>query len=47
VELLEAIPEPTECLKINGYPIEIVESDENRIRSVRIGKRLEPEVSAD
>jgi Mg2+/Co2+ transporter CorB len=47
VELLEAIPEPTECLKINGYPIEIVESDENRIRSVRIGKRLEPEISAD
>jgi Mg2+/Co2+ transporter CorB len=47
VELLESIPEPTECLKINGYPIEIVETDENRIRSVRIGKRLAPEVTAD
>jgi len=40
VELLETIPEPQTCLKINGYPIEIVESDDNRIRSVRIGERL-------
>ncbi len=47
VELLEAIPEPGECLKINGYPIEIVESDDNRIRSVRIGQRLDAEVTAD
>ena len=42
VELLETIPEPLTCLKINGYPIEIVESDDNRIRSVRIGMRVEP-----
>jgi Mg2+/Co2+ transporter CorB len=47
VELLEAIPEPGECLKINGYPIEIVESDDNRIRSVRIGQRLDAEVTGD
>ena len=40
VELLETIPEPTTCLKINGYPIEIIASDENRIRTVRIGKRI-------
>jgi len=40
VELLETIPEPQTCLKINGYPIEIVETDDNRIRSVRIGERL-------
>ncbi len=40
VELLETIPEPETCLKISGYPIEIVEADENRIRSVRIGERL-------
>lgn len=39
VELLETIPAPTTCLKINGYPIEIVESDDNRIRSVRVGPR--------
>lgn len=40
VEMLETIPEPTTCLKINGYPIEIIASDENRIRTVRIGKRI-------
>ena len=40
VEWLETIPEPTTCLKINGYPIEIIASDENRIRTVRIGKRI-------
>ena len=40
VELLETIPEPTTCLKISGYPIEIVEADDNRIRSVRIGPRV-------
>ncbi len=40
VEMLETIPEPTTCLKIDGYPIEIIASDENRIRTVRIGKRI-------
>ena len=40
VELLETIPAPNTCLKISGYPIEIVESDDNRIRSVRIGERM-------
>ncbi len=38
IEHLETIPEPTTCLEINGYPIEIVASDENRIRTVRIGE---------
>ena len=48
VELLETIPEPRTCLKINGYPIEVVETDDNRIRSVRIGKRVQPnEAEAD
>ncbi len=47
VELLETIPQPTECLKINGYPIEIVESDDNRIRSVRIGQRLHSETKTN
>ncbi len=41
VELLETIPEPETCLKISGYPIEIVEADDNRVRSVRIGERLQ------
>ena len=40
IELLETIPEPNTCLKINGYPIEIIETDDNRVRSVRIGERL-------
>lgn len=39
VENLETIPAPTTCLKIDGYPIEIVETDENRIRTVRVGAR--------
>ena len=41
VEELENIPKPQTCLLIGGYPIEIVESDDNRIRSVRIGPRIE------
>ena len=47
VEMLETIPKPTTCLKINGYPIEIVESDDNRIRSVRVGQRAEAETEPD
>ena len=47
VELLETIPVASTCLKINGYPIEIVESDDNRIRSVRVGQRLPQEAAAD
>ena len=39
VELLETIPPPGTCLKISGYPIEIVETDDNRVRSVRVGAR--------
>jgi len=41
LEMLETIPEPKTCLKISGYPIEIVETDENRIRTVCVGERLE------
>ena len=40
IELLETIPPPSACLKVNGYPIEIVATDETRIRTVRIGRRL-------
>ena len=36
VEYLETIPEPGTCLKIENYPIEIVESNDNRINKVRI-----------
>lgn len=39
LELLETIPEPSTCLEISGYPLEIVASDDNRVRTVRIGPR--------
>ena len=39
VEFLETIPQPGTSVNIDGYPIEIVEADDNRIRSVRIGER--------
>jgi len=39
VELLETIPTPGTCLKVNGYPIEIMETDDNRVRTVRVGQR--------
>jgi len=41
VELLETIPEPTTCLRIDGYPIEILVTDDNRVRTVRIGPRTD------
>jgi Mg2+/Co2+ transporter CorB len=41
IEKLETIPTPGTCLKINGYPIEIVETDDNRIRSVRVGQQIQ------
>ncbi len=47
LELLETIPEPRTCLKVSGYPIEIVETDDTRIRSVRIGLRIEEEAESD
>lgn len=40
VELLETIPAPGTCLKINGYDIEIIETDDNRIRSVRVSQHM-------
>ena len=39
VELLETIPAPSTCLEVNGYPIEIIDTDENRVRTVRVGQR--------
>jgi len=39
VELLETIPQSSTCVKISGYPIEIVEVEENRINTVRVGMR--------
>ena len=39
VEYLETIPEPGTGLKIEGYPIEIVETNENRVKTARIYPR--------
>ncbi len=39
VERLETIPQTGTCLDVDGYPIEIVEADENRVRTVRVGPR--------
>ena len=39
IELLETIPEPGTSLSVNGYPIEIVDADDNRVRMVRVGQR--------
>ncbi len=41
VEELETIPPPGTCLTANGYPIEIVEVDDNRVRLVRVRPREE------
>ena len=47
LEMLETIPESRTCLKINGYPIEIIESDDTRIRTVRVGLRIDQSVPND
>ena len=46
LEMLETIPEPSTCLKISGYPIEIVETDDTRIRTVRVGHRIDEETES-
>ena len=48
VEYLETIPEPGTGLKIEGYPIEIVATNENRVKTARIHPRQEmPEATAE
>ena len=47
LELLETIPKPRTCLKINGYPFEIIESDDTRIRTVRVGLRIDESMPND
>jgi len=43
LEMLETIPEPSTCVKIAGYPIEIIATDDNRVRTVRVGERIKTE----
>lgn len=40
LEVLETIPEPGTGVLINNYPIEIVQTADNTVRVVRVGKRL-------
>ncbi len=47
VELLETIPAPGTRLEVNGYPIEIVETDDNRVRTARVGQRIAKPVVSD
>ena len=48
VEFLEDIPEPGTGLRIEGYPIEIVETNDNRVKTARIYPREEtPKALAD
>jgi Mg2+/Co2+ transporter CorB len=47
LELLETIPKPGTCLKIEDYPIEIIATNDNRIRSVRIGQKETSEPADD
>ncbi len=46
VEFLETIPEPGTCLEIAGYPIEIVETNDNRVMTARIYPSTEPTEAA-
>ena len=41
MEYLEALPERGTSLMVAGYPIEIVETEGKRVKTARIGKRLE------
>lgn len=36
IEYLEAMPQPGICVKINGYPIEVVHVKENRVKVARV-----------
>ncbi len=48
VEYLETIPEPGTSLKIEGYPIEIVDTNEHRVKTARIFPRQDvTETTAD
>jgi Mg2+/Co2+ transporter CorB len=40
LEYLEAIPEPGTSLLLNGYPMEVVQTSANAVKTVRINARL-------
>jgi Mg2+/Co2+ transporter CorB len=41
VEYLEMIPESGTCLTVNGYPIEIIDTNENRVQLARIHEPID------
>jgi Mg2+/Co2+ transporter CorB len=44
LEYLEAIPQPGTSLKLAGYPVEIVQTSDSTIKTVRIYPRLEEKI---
>ncbi len=48
LEYLETIPSPGTCLKIDDYPIEIVQSDDNRVQTARVfaPRTIQPDSTA-
>jgi Mg2+/Co2+ transporter CorB len=42
IEYLEHIPDPGTSLLLDGYPIEIVQTSQNAVKTVRIDPRLKP-----
>ncbi|MDR3477468.1 MAG: HlyC/CorC family transporter [Gammaproteobacteria bacterium] len=47
IEYLEAMPHTGTCVRINGYPIEIIEVKENRVTWARVFPRAMQETRAD
>lgn len=46
LEYLESIPDPGVSLRINGYVIEVIQTADNAIRTVRL-RQLEPSIEAE
>lgn len=42
IEYLETIPEPGTSLLLHGYPIEVVQTSQNAVKTVKIDPRLQP-----
>jgi len=46
IEYLETIPEPGTSLLLHGYPIEVVQTSQNAVKTVKIDPRLQPKQAA-
>ena len=47
IEYLENIPEPGTSVKFNGYPLEIVQTQGNAIKTVRVSPRIQEPVTRE